>query len=47
MTFSAIPSRTAGARTSLLQHSALIRIAFAALAMGALWLTIAWAIALP
>lgn len=34
------------ARVSLLQQSALFRVGLAALAMGGLWLAIAWAISL-
>jgi phosphate/sulfate permease len=34
-------------KTSLLQHSALIRIGLAALILIGLWLAIAWAISLP
>ncbi|MCD2173002.1 hypothetical protein [Rhizobium sp. C4] len=40
------PPRAFNARVSLLQHSALIRVGLAVLAIGGLWLTIAWAIAL-
>ena len=43
----ASPPRAIAERASLLQHSALVRIGLAALAMGGLWLAIAWAVSLP
>ncbi|MET3615113.1 hypothetical protein ABID16_003456 [Rhizobium aquaticum] len=42
----ATPPRATSDRVSLLQHSALFRVGLAAIALGGLWLAIAWAMSL-
>ena len=41
------PPRAFAERASLLQQSALVRIGLAVLAMGGLWIAVAWAVSLP